>query len=92
MTHLFFETALLPEGWIENVCVEVDDTGWISAVKSGSDGAGVDFRGVIGRARYAELPQSLFPGSDGRIDRVSWFRTGQLFELAPSDVRFDRAV
>ena len=47
MTSLFFETALLPEGWLENVRIEIDEAGWITALKSGADDAGVDFRGAM---------------------------------------------
>ena len=97
MTHLFFETALLPEGWIENVCVEVDDTGWISAVKSGSDGAGVDFRGAIGLPGMPNCHSHSFQGAmagltespgSGRDGFLNWRQAmyGLTERLTPDDL------
>lgn len=34
MAHLFFDTALLPTGWADDVRIAVDDAGWITAVES----------------------------------------------------------
>ena len=34
MADLFFDTALLPTGWADDVRVSVDDAGWITAVES----------------------------------------------------------
>lgn len=44
MTTLFAPTALLPEGWADNVLIEYDKDGWITGVdtfKSAADGAEV---------------------------------------------------
>jgi formimidoylglutamate deiminase len=40
MTQFCFDNLLLPTGWAENVLVDVDDAGWISAVASDTDPAG----------------------------------------------------
>lgn len=42
MTTLFAETALLPEGWAENVLIEVDDDGWMVGVHPGKPDAKSD--------------------------------------------------
>ena len=50
MTTLFAETALLPEGWADNVLVEVDKEGWIVGVDSFKDAPkqGVDVELIHG--------------------------------------------
>ena len=40
MSHLFFDSALLPGGWADDVRIGVDPGGWISSVESGADAHG----------------------------------------------------
>ena len=97
MTHLFFETALLPEGWLKNVRIEVDDAGWISALKSCSDDAGVDFRGAIGVPGMPNCHSHSFQGamaglaespSSGRDSFLDWRQAmyGLTERLTPDDL------
>ncbi|NNL29435.1 MAG: formimidoylglutamate deiminase, partial [Gemmatimonadetes bacterium] len=34
MADLFFDTALLPTGWADDVRIKVDDAGWITSVEA----------------------------------------------------------
>ena len=36
MPALFFENALLPDGWAEDVTLEIDHEGWIRALRPDS--------------------------------------------------------
>jgi len=37
MKSLFAKTALLPEGWAQNVLIDIDQNGWITSVKSAEE-------------------------------------------------------
>ncbi|MDG1286954.1 MAG: formimidoylglutamate deiminase [Rickettsiales bacterium] len=60
MNQLFFTNLLLPEGWAENVLIETDNTGLITAVtaNSGQPANGID--GHIGVAGMANLHSHAF--------------------------------
>ncbi len=45
MTQLFFENALLADGWNENVRIKIDDVGWITEIVLNGSDTDVDFRG-----------------------------------------------
>lgn len=44
MSKLFFDAALLPDGWAQNVAITVDPNGWIGAVTPDSSPDGADRR------------------------------------------------
>ncbi len=47
MTRLFFESALLPGGWAERVCIDIDDAGEITGIGVGAEPGSVDFSGAV---------------------------------------------
>jgi len=47
MSQLFFDNCLLPDGWAQNVMIESDADGWITAVSPDSAPDGADDRAAI---------------------------------------------
>ena len=71
MIKLFFETALLPEGWASDVGVRVADDGLIEAVEAGSAPAADAWREAIGVPGIANLHSHAFQrGMAGLAERA----------------------
>ncbi len=60
MRAFFFDHALLPDGWAENVVVRGDDAGAIAAVESGADGAGAERIGGVALPGMPNLHSHAF--------------------------------
>ena len=71
MIKLFFETALLPEGWARHVAVGVDDDGLITAVEPDSAAAPDAVREAIALPGMANLHSHAFQrGMAGLAERA----------------------
>ncbi|MFO1170716.1 MAG: formimidoylglutamate deiminase [Hyphomicrobiaceae bacterium] len=60
MSKLFFERALLAEGWAGDVRIDVDAEGRIASVAKGASPGGADHRGAIGLPGLANLHSHAF--------------------------------
>ncbi len=60
MSKLFFERALLPEGWAGDVLIETGVDGRIERITPGASPAGADHRGAIGLPGLANLHSHAF--------------------------------
>lgn len=60
MSKLFFERALLPEGWAGDVLIETGTDGLIDRVTAGASPVGVDHRAAIGLPGLANLHSHAF--------------------------------
>ncbi|MFQ5953828.1 MAG: formimidoylglutamate deiminase, partial [Kiloniellales bacterium] len=96
-TRLYFEHALLPEGWARDVSIEVDAEGWITAVEANAQPSPAGVDGGIAVPGIANLHSHAFqrgmaglaerrgPGEDGFW---TWRETMYRFldRLTPDDV------
>lgn len=96
-SKLFFQQALLPDGWAADVAVTVDEEGTIAAVAAGAERAGADACHAIGlpgmpnlhshtfQRGMAGLAETAGPGADSFWTwRAVMYRF--LDRLAPDDV------
>jgi len=60
MTSLYFDHALLPDGWARNVCIDVDGRGTISAVTTNVENAAADHQGRIAVAGMPNIHSHAF--------------------------------
>jgi formiminoglutamate deiminase len=97
MSKLYFERALLPDGWAGDVLIEIDAEGRITGVTSGGAPAGADHRGSIGLPGLANLHSHAFQRGMAGLAEVAgptrdsfwtWRQVMYRFleRLAPEDV------
>ncbi|HVJ80513.1 MAG TPA: amidohydrolase family protein, partial [Planctomycetia bacterium] len=97
MRRLFFDRALLAEGWAERVRIVVDDDGRIASIESGSSPEGAETHAAIGVPGLANVHShsfqrgmagmAEFPGPTGDTF-WTWRQTMYRFleRLTPDDV------
>ena len=97
MINLFFNNALLPQGWAKNVQIAVDETGVIAKVTPGAESSGGQSDGAIAIAGLANLHSHAFQramaGLGERMGSVdddfwSWRETMYKFvqNISPDDL------
>jgi formiminoglutamate deiminase len=60
MVRLFFDHALLPDGWAQKVRIEIDSAGWITGVAAEARVDGAAFHGTIGVPGMPNLHSHAF--------------------------------
>ena len=98
MPALFFENALLPDGWAEDVTLEIDHEGWIRALRPDSPKPAAGASGVIALPGLPNLHSHAFQRgmaglaeTKGSSDDSFWTWRQVMYRflerLTPDDVR-----
>ena len=87
------EAALLPQGWAENVLIEVEPSGNIAGdrARASAPHAAERIRGIVA-AGHDRPAQPCLPAGAGRADPAARRGRGELLDLARHDVRFAQKI
>ena len=91
MRSYLAETALLPQGWAEQVVIEVEPSGNIATIGIGAAAPDAERDPGHRAARHDRPAQPCLPTGDGGFDATARRRHGELLELAGRDVPLSRA-
>ncbi len=89
MTGLFFDQALLPQGWARDVRIAVD-AGRIVSIASGSPAQSGDERHRIGLPGICNLHSHAFQRGMAGLAEIRGIFCGQFLDLARTDVSLRR--